>query len=159
MISYSTLHPHATASIRSLSFIKEDEIWYAHLPEFLENGLGTKANLMMVDGADTFLDLLSNNGNMISLQLSKEPILGYAGRISKIKNGMNANLLAIIGHAPDDYGAYYHIVELHGQPCLHQLWLCPVTEYVFGEYPKEIFFQSLKNKNNENTTYHLPPYS
>ena len=44
-------------------FYKENGIWYIDLPEFIEQGLGTKANLMMVDGADTFLDFLSDNGN------------------------------------------------------------------------------------------------
>jgi hypothetical protein len=43
---------------KTLSFYKEAGIWYADLPAFLEANLGTKANLMMVDGADTFLDLV-----------------------------------------------------------------------------------------------------
>ena len=33
-------------------FYKENSIWYIDLPEFLEEGMGSKANLMMVDGAD-----------------------------------------------------------------------------------------------------------
>ena len=37
-------------------FYKENKIWYIDLPEFLEKGLGTKSNLMMVAGADTLLD-------------------------------------------------------------------------------------------------------
>ena len=48
-----------TSSItKTLSFYKEAGIWYADLPAFLEANLGTKANLMMVDGADIFLDLV-----------------------------------------------------------------------------------------------------
>lgn len=144
MIAYNTLHPNASATTRTLSFIKEEGIWYADLPEFLERGLGTKANLMMVDGADTFLDLLSNYGNKITLKLSRESFLGYHSKIVKIKKGMNIDLLQLIGHAPVDYGAYYQAVELQGQPFNHQLWLCPVTEYVFGEYPDVIFFSISK---------------
>lgn len=30
-------------------FVKEEGFWYADLPQFLEQGLGVKANLMMVD--------------------------------------------------------------------------------------------------------------
>jgi hypothetical protein len=38
-----------------------------------------------------------------------------------------------------DYGAYYQVHEMHNQPYYHQLWLCPVTEYVFGNYPGTIY--------------------
>ena len=141
---YNLLHPKATAATRKLSFVKEDGIWFADLPEFLELGLGTKANLMMVDGADTFLDLLTKH-NRITLQVSTQNFKGSTAKIKKIKRGMNVELLREIGHAPVDYGAYYEAVELHGKPFQHQLWLCPVTEYVFGAYPEEIFIQSLKN--------------
>jgi len=48
-----------TTVTQVLGFVKENKIWFADLPEFLEQGLGTKQNLMMVDGADTFLDKLS----------------------------------------------------------------------------------------------------
>jgi hypothetical protein len=51
--------------------------------------------------------------------------------------------LNLIGHAPVDYGAYYQVTELGGKPFSHRLWLCPVTEYVFGEYPNEIFLSIL----------------
>jgi hypothetical protein len=143
MKAYSILRPTASATKQTLSFIKEEGIWYADLPEFLEMGLGSKGNLMMVDGADTFLDLLSNNGNQISLNLSSKKFNGHSGRLKKIKRGLNKELLEEIGHAPVDYGAYYQAVEYNHQPFQHQLWLCPVTEYVFGEYPKEIFFSTI----------------
>ena len=144
MLLYNLLHPKASAATRSLSFIKEEGIWYADLPEFLELGLGTKANLMMVDGADTFLDLLSNHQAHITLHLSRTPFPGQHGAIRKTRKGMNPELLQLIGHAPVDYGAYYEAFELHGQSISHQLWLCPVTEYVFGEYPDQLFFSITK---------------
>ena len=59
-----------TTVTKTLSFYKESGIWYADLPAFLEAGLGTKSNLMMVDGADTFLDYLSNETNIATLILS-----------------------------------------------------------------------------------------
>jgi hypothetical protein len=99
---------------------------------------------MMVDGADTFLDMLSNNGNNVSLKLSREAFTSYTGQLQKIRNGLNINLLEEIGHAPVEYGAYYDVIEHHRKPFQHQLWLCPVTEYVFGEYPNQIFFQTIK---------------
>jgi len=138
---YSEMRPGATGTSQILSFVKEDGIWYADLPEFLELGLGTRGNLMMVDGADTFLDLLSGNGNQITLNLSKEQFKGYNSRIKKIRRGLNAELLQEIGHAPVEYGAYYQVMEYNNMPLHHQLWLCPVTEYVFGDYPEEIYFK------------------
>jgi len=144
MNAYNILRPTASSIIQTLPFIKENGIWYADLPEFLERGLGIKANLMMVDGADTYLDLLSNESKHITLKLSKEPFLGYSSRLQKIKLGMNIDLLQQVGHAPVDYGAYYDVIEHHQQPFQHRLWLCPVTEYVFGEYPNEIFFSITK---------------
>lgn len=53
---------------KTLSFSKENGIWFADLLAFLDAGLGTKANLMMVDGADTFLDYLSNNQKRATLK-------------------------------------------------------------------------------------------
>jgi hypothetical protein len=128
-----------TTDTQVLGFVKENKIWYADLPEFLEQGLGTKANLMMVDGADTFLDLLSGNTDEVTLKISSQPFKGYQAGMKKFKKGMNRQLLDLIGHAPVEYGAYYNVSELDGKPYQHQLWLCPVTEYVFGSYPEEIY--------------------
>ena len=133
------------ATTRTLNFVKENGIWYADLPEFLEAGLGTKANLMMVDGADTFLDLLSNNTNQVLLKISTAPYPGFKTRMGKIRRGLNQDLLNQIGHAPVDYGAYYNVTELNGKKYQHQLWLCPVAEYVFGEYPEEIYASVIKH--------------
>lgn len=125
--------------VQVLGFVKEEGIWYADLPQFLEQGLGVKANLMMVDGADTFLDTLSGNGNKITLRIASAAFIGYQTYMKKFKKGMNKQLLDQIGHAPVDYGAYYNVLELSGKPYEHQLWLCPVAEYVFGSYPDEIY--------------------
>lgn len=109
-------------------------IWYIDLPAFLEAGLGTKANLMMVAGADTFLDKLSDNGDDVTIRIETEPYDGMEYALSRLGFGMDKELLDAIGHAPVDYGAYYRANDGH------VLWLCPVTEYVFGgDYPTEIY--------------------
>jgi len=60
---------------------------------------------------------------------------------------MNKGLLDNIGHALVDYGAYYHVDSFKGETINHQLWLCPVTEYVFeGGYPEIIFIKLINNK-------------
>lgn len=128
-----------TTDVQVLGFKKEKDIWYADLPEFLEEGLGTKADLMMVDGSDKFLDILSGNQNAVVLKISPKKFKGFQTRMQKIRIGLDQDLLDAVGHAPVNYGAYYKVSELNGKSFEHQLWLCPVTEYVFGSYPEEIF--------------------
>lgn len=125
--------------MKRIRFIKEVGLWYADLPEFLEQGLGTKNNLLMVDGADTFLDLLSKNGKEVTLDISEVEFVSYQAKLSKISWGKNQALLDNVGHEPVEYGAYYEVSELDGKSFSHRLWLCPVTEYVFGRYPKEMW--------------------
>lgn len=139
MPAYTTARPVADTQTQVLAFVKEVGIWYADLPEFLEAGLGTRANLMMVDGADTFLYHLAQGKPRITLQISTQPFHGWQARMIKIRKGLNQSLLQKLGHAPVDYGAYYSVTQLNGQPHDHQLWLCPVTEYVFGNYPGQIY--------------------
>ena len=125
--------------MKRISFIKEIGLWYADLPEFLEQGLGTKNDLLMVDGADTFLDLLSGGGDRITLDISLVEFKEYYAKLEKFVMGKNQELLDSVGHEPVEYGAYYEVNELDGKSFFHRLWLCPVTEYVFGDYPKEMW--------------------
>jgi hypothetical protein len=129
---------------KRLSFYKENGLWYADLPQFLELGLGTKSNLLMVDGSDTFLDLLSENGSYVTVVLSTNPFPEYSIKLDKLKIGLNQDLLDKIGHAPVDYGAYYNVSKYEKKTFQHTLWLCPVTEYVFdGCYPEKIYLKKL----------------
>ena len=126
-------------------FYKEDGRWYIDLPEFIELGLGNKNNLLMVDGADTLLDILAGNkpnksadGTEVNVTFGNEPFDGHTHTLNKKVMGKNQSLLDYLGHAPVDYGAYYDVKELDG----HQVWLCPVTEYVFGGgYPDTIYIK------------------
>ena len=117
-------------------FYKENEIWYIDLPEFLGQGLGSKANLMMVDGSDDLLDILSKNGTEVTIEFSHLPFEGATHGLRAQQIGSNQSLLSKIGHAFVSYGMYYNVRELNDM----RIWLCPVAEYVFGGcYPKEIF--------------------
>ncbi len=139
MPTYTTVRPVTDKQNQVLAFVKDQGLWYADLPEFLEAGLGTRANLMMVDGSDTFLDRLAQGKLQITLQISTKPFAGWETHLRRIRRGLNHTLLQLIGHAPVDYGAYYKVTQFKGQPHHHQLWLCPVTEYVFGNYPTDIY--------------------
>ena len=117
-------------------FYKLNNIWYIDLPEYLDKGLGSLADLMMVDGADTFLDMLSNGQKEVQVRFSHQVFTEARFTLIAENFGKNQNLLKLIGHAPVNYGRYYRVKELHN----HRLWLCPVTEYVFGgAYPDVIW--------------------
>ena len=138
---------HNVTVTKTLSFYKENGIWFADLPQYLDAGLGTKANLMMVDGADTFLDVLANNQNHATLKISTNLLDESDAVLSKKGLGLNQELLDLIGHAKVNYGAYYKVDQYKGVPINHQLWLCPVTEYVFeGYYPQTIYIKLINNQ-------------
>jgi hypothetical protein len=123
-------------------FYKENAIWYIDLPEFLEQGLGSKANLMMVDGSDNLLDILSQNSNEVTVEFSHLPFVGATHSLRAQQIGSNQDLLSKIGHALVSYGMYYNVRELNDM----RIWLCPVTEYVFGgSYPREIFVRVVES--------------
>jgi hypothetical protein len=123
-------------------FYKENNIWYIDLPEFLSEGMGSKANLMMVDGADTLLDILSNKGSEVTLEFSQLPFVGWTTWLELDKSGKNQELLDQVGHAPVDNGAYYNTIIINDAKIKLSVWLCPVTEYVFDAfYPENIFIK------------------
>jgi hypothetical protein len=122
---------------RTDRFYKENGVWYIDLPQFLEAGLGTRANLMMVAGADQMLDKLSGNTSEVKLRYSNHGFREHQEVIQRTSLGHDEDYLKTVGHAPVDGGAYYHAMYMN-QP----LWLCPVTKYVFdGYYPLVIYLQ------------------
>lgn len=96
--------------------------WYIVLP----NWKGLKSQLQMVAGADDFLEMICNNKNIVSLEVS----LTEKENFSKME--MIRKVL---------YGADYYIEEYGGKKIYHKLWLCPVTTFVFGDYPSELYFK------------------
>jgi len=94
--------------------------WYIDLPEYP----GPNEDLQMVAGADDLLDTLSNNTHSFTCILSKDPIQE-----------------AMVLHK--NYGS---TAPESGENYLYEgkrMWLCPVTAYIFGEYPDRIFIEKL----------------
>jgi hypothetical protein len=126
--------------LKTHRFYKEEGIWYIDLPEFLTLGLGTKANLMMVGGSDTYLDGLSNNTGEVTVSFSNVNFEGSTDTLDRTKLGYDDIYLDSVGHARVDGGAYYKSI-IDG----HELWLCPVTKYVFqADYPQRIYIKKEK---------------
>lgn len=129
-------------------FYKENGMWYIDLPEFLEAGLGTKNNLLMVAGADTLLNILTDDGTEAVIEFGDERFDGCNVQLDMNEMGKDQTLLDAVGHAPVDYGAYYSAYNtqwLGYEFKLSSVWLCPVTEYVFGgKYPERIYLRVVK---------------
>jgi hypothetical protein len=111
--------------------------WYIDLPDFLAQGLGTVADLEMVAGADTLLDLLAQGENKVAVSFTEEALPGYL-------------VLTRIRETPDfGGGALYQFRSYLGnltdpsegaQVQEFEVWLCDVTRYVFGGYLPEVIY-------------------
>jgi hypothetical protein len=112
--------------MKPYSFIKTGQDWYIDLPEFIEQG-GSIGDLQMVDGADKMLDMMAENGDSVILYIAKEQFDG-------------ADILTLIEKC-DPYvgGGYYIMQQYEGQEINRTMWLCQVTEFVFGDIPLQIF--------------------
>lgn len=105
-----------------LTFKKEKSgRWYIDLP----NWKGPKAALEMVAGADTLLDSLCNGEDTVILYVDTEPFSDAEGTLTYEAAHMNGD------------GAFY-LTEAS-----ESVWLCGVTEFVFGVMPPKIFYKDV----------------
>lgn len=114
-----------------LRFYKEASgCWYADLPDYIEAG-GTKEACQMVAGADDWLDVLSHGESEITLVLDTEEFEGSEYLTLEREDDFG-----------DEFGAYYRIGSYKGIDYSNlTMWLCPVTLFVFGEYPERIYYK------------------
>lgn len=113
--------------VRTLRFYKRDTRWYAYIPEYIEAG-GTEEECEMVGGSDEWLDLVSDFSDTVVVKLSgTEPL---------------QEKLSLYNY--DEFGATYVACEYKEEIVNQQMWLCPVTLFVFGEYPDTIYYQIIK---------------
>jgi len=111
--------------MKNLKFYKETSgKWFVDLPEWI----GDKTDLEMVSGADTMLDIISEGENEVVLLFSKK----YFGNSTKLEF---TSLATDIGN-----GAYYKLYKYKAIEFNLEIWLCDVTKFVFGYFPKEMFF-------------------
>lgn len=116
--------------MKSYQFIKTGRDWFIDLPEYLEQG-GSKGDLQMVDGADTMLDMMAEGNDTVSLYVSRDAFDG-------------ADLL-VLTEKCDPYigGGYYLMKNYEGQEINKNMWLCQVTEFVFGDIPEQIYVKRI----------------
>lgn len=104
---------------------EEDGLWYVDFP----NWPFDHHNLLMVAGADELCAFLSedNVSSYISVipTSKKEEHEGYA-ELTRINSSLTG-------------GATYEVKNLPGFN--RDIWLCPVTLFVLGEYPKYMYIK------------------
>jgi hypothetical protein len=117
--------------MKTYRFIKEGRDWYIDLPEFIENG-GSKGDLQMVEGADKMLDVISEGKDEVSLFIDE---VSFEGSDE-----------LILTERCDPYigGGYYILKIFEGKEINQNMWLCAVTEYVFGNLPEKIFIKKVQ---------------
>ena len=112
--------------MKTYKFTKTGYEWYIDLPEFIEQG-GSIGDLQMVDGADKMLDMMAGNKNPVTLYISKDQFDG-------------ADVISLTEKCdPDIGGGYYIMKKYEGEEINRTMWLCQVTEFVFGDIPQQIF--------------------
>ncbi|HYE54736.1 MAG TPA: DUF6717 family protein [Chitinophagaceae bacterium] len=112
--------------MRTYKFIREANRWYIDLPAYIEQG-GDKAELEMVAGADTMLDIMSEGASSVTLTIDRTPFEG-------------ADLVRLIERCdPSIGGGNYFMQRYKGRNVDMRMWLCSVTEFVFGDIPPEIY--------------------
>jgi len=119
--------------MKTFRFYKEPtNRWYVDLPEWT----GTQAELEMISGADTFLDILSEGESEVYAILSDEEF-------------ENSDLLEIKQYGRLEgwelgEGAWYTMPEYRGiEYPDFEMWLCDVTKFVFGDFPEIIYFSKV----------------
>jgi hypothetical protein len=102
--------------------------WYIDIPGWT----GSKAELEMVQGADTMLDIVSAQSNECFLKLSDQPFDG--AEVLKLEHARIQN------HGG---GGDYILEKYLSETINHKIWLCEVTRYVFKGLPDKIYFRSI----------------
>jgi len=116
--------------MRLFRFYKEGSgRWYVDLPEWE----GSKDELEMVSGADTFLEILSQGESEVNVILSVTDFVG-SDKLQLIKPGR-------LGGWELGEGSWYKLDSYIGISYDLEMWLCDVTKFVFGGFPETIYFK------------------
>ena len=119
---------------------EDDGKWYVDFP----NWPFDHHNLLMVLGADSLCEFLSNDGKhtYVSVIPSKKEknYHGYAKLVQK-EHSLRG-------------GSFYQVTGIKGFN--RKIWLCPVTLFVLGHYPKYIYIKKLRETATLNKQKKLP---
>ena len=115
--------------VYQLAFVKEDDGgWYIDLPEWK----GAHSNLAMVVGADDLLEYLLKSDNRVEVEVVKSDV-----SLDDMGDYFCCKQIDI-----SVFGATYRVCGVEGFD--RTIWICPVTLFVLGEYPKFIYIRQIK---------------
>lgn len=114
--------------MKKYRFYKEGNNWYVDLPEWP----GAKSDLLMIGGADTMLDIMSDNRTEVWVAFSTEEFEG-------------SNKLEYLESAEGEIGegAFYELEKYEKKTLNLRVFLCDVCKFVFGDFPKQIYVQKI----------------
>lgn len=120
---------------RKMSFYKEvDGSWFAVIPEWE----GDRAALEMVMGADVLLDIINmnyDNTGVVNINIVfDESKLNHERPNWKLTATTPEEIEEV-----DMSAGQWYMVESNEMS--FPIWLCDVTKFVFGEFPKTIYFE------------------
>jgi hypothetical protein len=114
--------------MNTYQFVKEATGWYIDLQAYILQG-GSKDGLQMVEGADVMLDIIAEGKDKATLDIDLHPLTG------------STKLLLIEKCDPYIGGGYYLLEEWKGKKIGMKMWLCEVTEWLFGHLPAFIYIR------------------
>ncbi len=115
-------------------FYKNEKGWFIDLPNYPFN----QAHLAMVKGADVLLGQLAEGKSEIWLEGSTRPIPEYIDVLDRVKKlGLSKGSI----YKGNNVKINHTILEANN------LWLCPVTLFVFWRYPKKIYYKKVQKPN------------
>ncbi len=99
--------------------------WWLNLPEWN----GDPEDLQMIEGADQWLDLMSEGKNQIKVNIADEKFDG-------------AETLTLLRTREENLGGggIYYLESYQEKKVDLKLWLCEVTCFVFDCLPQKIYF-------------------
>lgn len=104
---------------RQIEFERDpDGRWFAVIPEWT----GDRWELEMVCGADLLVGILANEWDRVTVRFSTQPF---------------ENCKTLTHDLTQSDLGWYSNDAWHGPSTI---WLCHVTEFVFGEYPEKIYY-------------------
>ena len=103
-----------------LTFVKQDDRWYIDLPEWT----GDHEDLEMIAGADNLCEYFAQGKDNITVNVVTTNIFKKKGDI-------------ILQKCFEEYGGCTYDI-LDDPIGIINIWICEVSEYVLGEFPKYI---------------------
>ena len=99
--------------------------WYINLPEWE----GDPEDLQMIEGANLWLDLISDGKKEVMITISNDHF-------------EDAEFLTLIriGELNLGGGGNYFLEKYQSNSVNLKVWLCEVVEFIFNNYPQRLYF-------------------